>query len=57
MKDLGEVDIILGFKVKKYSSCYAFNQSYYIKKMIDKFKYLNIKEANTLFDSSMKLND
>jgi ribonuclease I len=57
MKDLGEVDTILGFKVKKYSSCYAFNQSYYIKKMIDKFKYLNIKEANTLFDSSMKLND
>jgi len=57
MKDLGEVDTILGIKVKKHSSCYAFNQSYYIEKMIDKFKYLNIKETNTLFDFSMKLND
>jgi hypothetical protein len=25
--------------------------------MLDKFKHLNIKEANTSFDSSMKLND
>jgi len=25
--------------------------------MLNKFKHLSIKEANTLFDSSMKLND
>jgi hypothetical protein len=57
MKNLGEVDTILGIKVKKHSNDYAFNQSHYIEKMLDKFKHLNIKEANTPFDSSMKLND
>jgi len=25
--------------------------------MLDKFNHLNIKEVNTIFDSSMKLND
>jgi len=57
MKDLGEVDTILRIKVKKHSSGYTLNQSYYIEKMLDKFKHLNIKEANTPFDFSMKLND
>jgi hypothetical protein len=57
MKDLGEVDTILGIKVKKHGSDYALNQSDYIQKMLDKFKHLNIKKANTPFDYSMKLND
>jgi hypothetical protein len=58
MKDFGEVDTILGIKVNKHSSGYVLNQSHYIEKMLDKFKHLNIKEANTLFDSSsMNLND
>ena len=54
MKDLFEVDILLGIKFKKHSSGSIVNQSYYIDKILDKFKYLNIKEANTLFDSNMK---
>jgi len=33
------------------------NQSHYIENMLDKFKHLNIKEANSPFNSSMKLND
>ena len=57
IKDLGEVDTILGIKVKKHSSGYALNQSHYIEKILNKFKHLNIKKANTLFDFSMKLND
>ena len=57
IKYLCEVDTILDIKVKKYSSGYALNQSYYIEKMLDKFKHLNINKANTPFDSSMKLND
>ena len=47
IKDLCEVDTILVIKVKKYSSGFAFNQSYYIEKMLDKFKHLNINKANT----------
>jgi len=57
MKDLSKVDIILVIKVKKYSNGYAPNQSHHIEKILDKFKHLNIKKANTLFDSIMKLND
>jgi len=56
MKDIGEIDTILGIKVKKHNSGYAFNHSHYIKKMLDKFKHLNIKEANILFDYNIKLN-
>jgi len=33
------------------------NQSHYIENMLDKFKHLNIKDANAPFNSSMKLND
>jgi len=47
MKDLSEVDTILDIKVKKHSSGYALNQSHYIEKILDKFKHLNIKKANT----------
>jgi hypothetical protein len=57
IKDLGEVDIILNIKVKKHSNGYAFNQSYYIKKILDKFKHLNIKKANISFEYSIKLTD
>jgi hypothetical protein len=57
MKDLNEVDTILGIKVKKHSEGYALCQSHYIEKMLLKFKHLGIKEANTPFDSSIKLND
>jgi hypothetical protein len=57
MKDLNEVDTILGIKVKKHSGGYALCQSHYIEKEFLKFKHLGIKEANTHFDSSIKLND
>jgi hypothetical protein len=35
---------------------YALCQSHYIEKVLLKFKHLEIKEANTPFDSSVKLN-
>jgi hypothetical protein len=44
-------------KVKKHSGGYALCQSHYIEKVLLKFKHLGIKEANTHFDSSIKLND
>jgi hypothetical protein len=45
MKDLNEVDTILGIKVKKHSEGYALCQSHYIEKVLLKFKHLGIKEA------------
>lgn len=55
MKDLNEVDTILGIKVKKISGGYSLNQCHYIKKMLTKFEHLKFKEANTPYDSSCKL--
>ncbi|RVW47574.1 Retrovirus-related Pol polyprotein from transposon TNT 1-94 [Vitis vinifera] len=55
MKDLGEVDTILGIKVKRNSGGYALNQAHYIEKVVSKFSHLKIKDANTPFHSSIKL--
>ena len=55
MKDLGEVDTILGIKVRKHSGGFALCQSHYIEKVLSKFKHLDIKEANTPYDVSSKL--
>ena len=55
MKDLGEVDTILGIKIKRNSGGYALNQTHSIKKVVSKFSHLKIKDANTPFDSSVKL--
>ena len=55
MKDLGEVDTILGVKVKKHNGGYSLCQSHYIEKVLLKFNYLKFKEANTPYDSSIKL--
>ncbi|KAJ9543865.1 LOW QUALITY PROTEIN: hypothetical protein OSB04_023572 [Centaurea solstitialis] len=55
MKDLGEVDTILGIRVKRSESQFSLSQSHYIEKILTKFQHLNIKEFNTPFDSSVKL--
>ena len=55
MKDLGQVDTILGIKVTKNSGGYVLNQTHYIEKILSKFNHLTIKEASTLFDPSIKL--
>nr|GEZ53053.1 retrovirus-related Pol polyprotein from transposon TNT 1-94 [Tanacetum cinerariifolium] len=55
MKDMNEVDTILGIKVKRHSGGYALNQCHYIDKITNKFQHLYIEEANTLYESSCKL--
>nr|GEW69146.1 hypothetical protein [Tanacetum cinerariifolium] len=55
MKDMNEVDTILGIKVKRHSEGYALNQCHSIDKIIDKFQHLNIEEANTPYELSCKL--
>ena len=54
MKDLEEVDTILGIKIRRNSKGYALNQTHYIEKVVSKFSHLKIKEANTPFDSRVK---
>ena len=55
MKDLRDVDTILGIKIKRNSGGYALNQTHYIEKVVSKFSHLKIKDTNTPFDSSVKL--
>ena len=50
MKDLNEVDTILGIKIKRHSESFALCQSHYVEKVFQRFGHLNIKEANTHFD-------
>lgn len=45
MKNLNKVYTILDIKVKKHIGGYAIC---YVEKMLTKFKYLEVKEANNL---------
>jgi len=55
MKDLNEVDTILGIKIRKHSRSFVLCQSHYIDKVLNIFNHLNIKVANTPYDVSCKL--
>ena len=57
MIDLNEVDTILGIKIKRYSEGFLLCQSHYIKKVLQRFEHLNIKEANKPFNRSIKLGE
>src|SRR3954462_10916386 len=57
MKDLGEVDTILGIKVRKHSGGYVLSKSHYIEKILTKFNHLEIKEMNSPFDNGVKLKE
>ena len=57
MKYLNEVDTILGIKIKRHSEGFALCQSHYVEKVLQRFEHLNIKEANTPFDRSIKLGE
>ena len=57
MKDLNEIDTILRIKIKRHGEGFALCQSHYVKKVLQRFEHLNIKEANTPFDRSIKLGE
>ena len=57
MKDLNGVDTILGIKIKRHGEGFSLCQSHYVEKMLQRFEHLNIKEANTSFDRSIKLGE
>ena len=55
MKDLGEVDVILGMKVKKTESGFSLNQSHYIEKILKKFNSFDVVPVKTPYDASVCL--
>nr|GEU61317.1 zinc finger, CCHC-type [Tanacetum cinerariifolium] len=55
MKDMGEVDVILGFRIKHESNGIAISQSHYIEKVIKKFNYYDCTPDSTPMDTCEKL--
>ncbi|KAF3681871.1 putative phosphoserine aminotransferase, chloroplastic-like [Capsicum annuum] len=52
MKDLGVADVILGIRIHITLQGLALSQSYYIKNVLDKFKYMEFGIAKTPLDVS-----
>ncbi|KAF3662699.1 hypothetical protein FXO37_12317 [Capsicum annuum] len=55
MKDLGVADVILGIRIHRTPQRLALSQSHYIKKVLDKFKYMEFGIAKTPLDVSFAL--
>ena len=55
MKDLGEADLILGFKVKKSEFGFCLNQAHYVEKNLRKFCHFNIDPWITPYGYSIPL--
>jgi len=57
MKDLGPVDLILGIKLIKKDDDIVLTLSHYVKKILEKINYFDIKTDSTPYDSSIKLKE
>ena len=55
MKDMNEVDTILGIKISRHSGIVLLSQSHYIEKILEKFKQLVKKEYTTSYVPYYKL--
>ncbi|GJW13563.1 zinc finger, CCHC-type containing protein [Tanacetum coccineum] len=55
MKDLGEVDVILGIRIEHESNGIAISQSHYIEKVLKKSNYSGCTLVSTPMDTSGKL--
>ncbi|GKA74561.1 zinc finger, CCHC-type containing protein [Tanacetum coccineum] len=55
MKDMGEVDVILGIRIKHESNEITISQSHYINKVVKKFNYFDYTPVSTPMDKSEKL--
>ncbi|GJW35407.1 zinc finger, CCHC-type containing protein [Tanacetum coccineum] len=52
MKDMGEVDVILGIRIKHESNGMAISQSHYIEKVLKKFNYFECTPVSTPVDKN-----
>jgi len=55
MKDLGEVDVILGIKIRKNNSGFSLCQSHYIEKALKKLNCFDVAPIRTPYDPSTHL--
>lgn len=55
MKDLGQVDVILGIQIKRNNDGYILRQSHYVKEVLRKFGHFDCKLVAPPFGPSSKL--
>ncbi|TYK04654.1 ty1-copia retrotransposon protein [Cucumis melo var. makuwa] len=55
MKDLEEVDVILGVKIRKNKTSMSLCQSHYVEKILKKFDSFDVSPVRTPFDTSKHL--
>ena len=55
MKDLGEVKVILGFKITRTPKGLKLSQEHYIEKILKKFEHFDCKLMSTPYDLSSQL--
>ena len=55
MKDLGEVDLILGMKIIRSFDSISLTHSHYTQLLIDKFSYSDYSSISTSFDPFIQL--
>ena len=55
MKDMGEVDVILGIRIKRENKGISITQSHYIEKVLEKLNCIDCSPVSTHMDLSVKL--
>jgi hypothetical protein len=55
MKDMGEVDVILGIKVLRDNNCITLSQSHCVEKMLKRFEHFDYSPISTRYDSKIHL--
>ena len=53
MKDMGEVDVVLGIKIQKTNTGFSLSQSHYIEKMSKKFDQFDVTPVRTPYDPTI----
>ena len=55
MKDLGNVDVILGIKITRTPNRLKLSQEYYVEKILRKFEHFDCKPVSTPYDPRSQL--
>ena len=55
MKDLGEVEVILGIKITRTPNELKLSQEHYVEKILRKFEHFDCKPMSTPYDPSSQL--
>ena len=55
MKDLGEIEVILGIKITRTPNGLKLSQEHYVENILRKFEHFDCKPVSTLYDPSSQL--